>query len=150
MKITTKNNADIYDSMAAIRRFIKENEQKSVIREAELPARFADDAKGDVDALEDKLEGKAIVKVYPGKSHTMDGLNVVFKCSVVLNNLEYVCIFNLNEPSPSIALANGQTALGLTPDLVFVLSKVLEFFTEWKGRWSSIVNNTGGNDENAV
>lgn len=141
---------DIHNTMSKIRRYINENQQRYNLHEAELPARFADDAKGDVDALEDKLEGKAIVKVYPGKSHTMDGLNVVFKCSIVLNNLEYVCIFNLNEPSPSVALANGQTALGLTTDLVFVFSKVLEFFAEWKGRWSSIVNNTGGSDENPV
>lgn len=149
MSINRKHNADIYNDIAAIRKFIKESEQRDTLREAELPARFNDDAQGDVDALEDKIEGKAIVKVYPGKSHTMDGLNVVFKCSIVLNNLEYVCIFNLNEASPSVALSNGQTALGLTTDLVFVFSKLLEFFAEWKGKWSTIVNNTG-EDKNPV
>jgi hypothetical protein len=145
-----KEAEDIHDTMSRIRRYINESQKKHSLNEAELPARFSTDAQEDVDNLEGKIEGKGIVKVYPGKSHTMDGLNVVFKCSIVLNNLEYVCIFNVNQPSPSVALSNGQTALGLTTDLVFMLSKVLEFFGEWKAKWSGIINNAGSNNETSV
>lgn len=138
--MNNKYQADIYRDLNNIKRYLNEHKGYTLINEEVVPEKYKVATEEDVDDFENKLQGKAILKINKDKAHSFDGISVAFRGILVYNNLEYNFLFNLTESTPLISMSNGQNVIPLTNELLQVFGLTVQYFTEWKGKWSSIVN----------